>query len=394
MRNTKLDANNFFANREGEGRQTWHQNQFGANLGGPLKHNKLFLFGDYQGFRLSYGQPVLATVPVGTPPTAGQPGTGTGQWAGDFSAYPAAAIYDPTTTCGYNGNPACTAAQLNGTAPTRQQFSYNGKANVIPPNRLSTVATNMLAFPIFATPNVAGSPTPWGPVNNFALLSTAGGSNDQITVRGDQNLSSKQTAFERYTWWKSKTISDHPWGNGLGDNNVQPDDFTTQQAVVGYTYVFNPTSIADVRASYLNWNYYRLPPFLGINEATKFGWPSNMNFAAFNGFTPSTGVPETATFFGPVSYTQGAAGLILGMSNDYAISATYQKIWKKHTFKFGLDLRRYDLNYFQTNFPGAVAIRQHNDCCEAIAGSGTVGQHACIDGTGLFERRLRRIWIR
>ena len=32
-------------------------------------------------------------------------------------------IYDPLTTCGYNGNPACVAGQ-----PTRTQFSYNGKA--------------------------------------------------------------------------------------------------------------------------------------------------------------------------------------------------------------------------------------------------------------------------
>ena len=92
----------------------------------------------------------------------------------------------------------------------RQQFSYNGVANVIPPSRMSTVAKNMLAFPVFGKPNVAGTPTAYGPVNNFSLLSTAGGSNDQITVRGDQNLSSKQTAFERYTWWKSKTMPTIP----------------------------------------------------------------------------------------------------------------------------------------------------------------------------------------
>ncbi len=84
VRNTVFDANNFFANREGEGRQTWHQNQFGANLGGPIKHNKLFFFGDYEGFRLTYGQPVLATVPVGTFPTAGISGSGTGEYACDF----------------------------------------------------------------------------------------------------------------------------------------------------------------------------------------------------------------------------------------------------------------------------------------------------------------------
>ncbi len=239
----------------------------------------------------------------------------------------------------------------------------------------------MLAFPVFAKPNVAGSMTPWGPVDNFALLSTAGGSNDQLTFRGDQNLSSKQTAFERYTWWKSKTISAHPWGNGLGDNNVQPDDFTTQQAVVGDTYVFNPNSILDVHLSYLNWNYIRTPPFLGFNPATEFGFPSYMNFAALNGFTPSNGVPEVL-LIGPISYTQGAAGLILGMSNDYAISATYQKIWKKHTFKFGLDLRRYDLNYYQTNFPGGAFVFDSTMTASSVGNPGVSGNPLASMETG------------
>ena len=37
LRNTVLDANNYFANRLGTERQSWHQNQFGANVGGPIK---------------------------------------------------------------------------------------------------------------------------------------------------------------------------------------------------------------------------------------------------------------------------------------------------------------------------------------------------------------------
>ena len=152
VRNTIFDANNFFANQEGIGRQVWHQNQFGANVGGPIKKNKLFFFADYQGYRQIAGEPILRTVPTGTLPMAGQPGTGTGELGGDFSAI-SAPIYDPLTTCGVNGNPACTAAQQNGTAPTRQQFSYNGHANVIPPSRMSKVATSLLAYPFFALAN-------------------------------------------------------------------------------------------------------------------------------------------------------------------------------------------------------------------------------------------------
>ena len=93
--------------------------------------------------------------------------------------------------------------------------------------------------------------------------------------------------------------ADHPWGNGLGDNTSSRTTSPPSRPSSAIPMSSIPTSIADVRPSYLNWNYDRTPPFLGINAATKFGWPSYMNFAAFNGFTPSTGVPETATSWGP-----------------------------------------------------------------------------------------------
>ena len=99
LRNTVLDANNYFANREGTGRQSWHQNQFGANVGGPIKHNKYFFFADYQGYRQTNGQPINETLPTAA------------ELTGDFSAYATSdPIYDPLTTCGYNGNAPCTAA--------------------------------------------------------------------------------------------------------------------------------------------------------------------------------------------------------------------------------------------------------------------------------------------
>ena len=51
LRNTDLDARNFFSPE----RSFYRQNQFGGTLGGPLKKNKLFFFGDYQGTRQSQG---------------------------------------------------------------------------------------------------------------------------------------------------------------------------------------------------------------------------------------------------------------------------------------------------------------------------------------------------
>ncbi len=46
--NDDFDANNFFTNRAGLPRSPFHQNQFGGTTGGPIVHNRVFFFGDYQ----------------------------------------------------------------------------------------------------------------------------------------------------------------------------------------------------------------------------------------------------------------------------------------------------------------------------------------------------------
>src|SRR5712671_6803297 len=51
LRNTDLDARNFFSPE----RSFYRQNQFGGVIGGPIRKNKLFFFGDYQGTRQSQG---------------------------------------------------------------------------------------------------------------------------------------------------------------------------------------------------------------------------------------------------------------------------------------------------------------------------------------------------
>src|SRR3954467_9619235 len=60
IRNDKLDAVNYF----NQGQQPFKRNQFGAFLGGPVRKNKTFIFGDYQGSRLRESQPFLSTVPT------------------------------------------------------------------------------------------------------------------------------------------------------------------------------------------------------------------------------------------------------------------------------------------------------------------------------------------
>lgn len=55
LRNNVLNANDFFLNKTGQQRPDLKQNQFGFSLGGPIRKEKLLLFGSYQGTRQSNG---------------------------------------------------------------------------------------------------------------------------------------------------------------------------------------------------------------------------------------------------------------------------------------------------------------------------------------------------
>jgi hypothetical protein len=83
FRNTALDARGFFAPT----RPTEHQNEFGFNIGGPIKKNKAFFFANYDGFRFTQqAQPALASIPT------------LAERQGDFSALLPTRIYDPQST--------------------------------------------------------------------------------------------------------------------------------------------------------------------------------------------------------------------------------------------------------------------------------------------------------
>ena len=84
FRNTLFDARGFFAPTT----PIEHQNEFGATISGPIKKNKIFFFGNYDGYRYdSATAPAFQSIPTAA------------ERMGDFSAFPQV-IYDPNSATG------------------------------------------------------------------------------------------------------------------------------------------------------------------------------------------------------------------------------------------------------------------------------------------------------
>jgi hypothetical protein len=60
VRNSFFDARNYF---DGTRIPEFQRNNFGAALGGPLRSDKLFLFGNYEGYRQNLGESIVTLVP-------------------------------------------------------------------------------------------------------------------------------------------------------------------------------------------------------------------------------------------------------------------------------------------------------------------------------------------
>lgn len=323
LRNKDLNANTFFNNASGKPRPSFTQNQYGTNVGGPIQKDKTFFFFAWEGFRLRQGFPFLVSVPTAQ------------QRAGDFSntrdkngnVIP---IYDPLTTCGVLGNPACA----NGVV-TRQQFA----GNIIPQSRLDPTAKILANY--WGQPNTPGT----GPtnINNFSANANAGGNNDQFNTRIDHTLSDKQRLFARYSYWTNLSLAEDPYGTHVYQDRG-PETWITNSAVVGDTYVLSPQTVLDFRMAFLRFVYARTPASLGTNLTT-FGLPASLNSQVSFQVIPTPVVQG----FSDIWTSQGPGSVIHQANDSYSIYPSVTKIMSNHTLKFGGELRRQITNYIQSN---------------------------------------------
>src|SRR4030095_15953918 len=190
--------------------------------------------------------------------------------SGDFSDYrnlttgAVVPIYDPWTQCGIT-NPGTGAYNGDcGVVPNRLTFP----GNIIPQNRISPIARKYLAFPAYPDPTVAG---PWK-TENWEHNAQVGGNNDQVSFRGDYNLSQNQRVLGRYTRFESTNLSVDLYGNGQRQGDPDSTEhIVTTQVRAAHTYPLNSRTVLDVRFGYLHWDYDRTPGNLGVNLVQTLG---------------------------------------------------------------------------------------------------------------------------
>lgn len=328
LRNSALDANNFFSNRAGIAKGSFKRNQFGGTVGGPVLlprlydgRDRTFFFFDYDGTRQRAAGVGTFTVPPA-------------EWRrGDFSNLrndrgQPIIIYDPLTT--------------RETSPgrfTRDPFPNN----IIPESRINPVARNLMRF--WPLPNT--TPTnPFTQTNNFTAAGTNISDNDQLTVRIDHNIRSNWRMFARVSTLRSNGAPFNAFGNVGTSSGDGPNVGGARSVTIDQVYTFSPSLLLNARYGFGRRRLVRRPFSAGF-DITTLGFPENVRRAAelqaleFPRFDVN-GVSS----LGQATFTDL---VIIPMNHSFNVNAT--KTTSRHTWKFGMDYRKLLLNFLQLGQP-------------------------------------------
>lgn len=347
MQPSDLAANNFFNNRATPQIpvQATKFNQYGVTAGGPVVlpkvfngKNKLFWFFAYEKIKGSQPNTKFLTVPTDA------------ERNGDFSALLGLGsnyqIYNP-----YSG-------VQTGTTITRTAFQCDTAGNPITPNAAGVQAKGVNCNKL---PQQLLNPVAKAYLQYFPAANNAGARNDGYGNYGNSNATQDDfnNQLGRLDWAMNdrsrlsfnvrRTGYMQSKNDYFGNKAAALASFLTRDnwgATVDEVFTINTTTILNVRANFTQLRETHPSPTAGFDPTT-LGFPgyvaSNATLAQMPriSFGSSCGSDTTqASTFDCL----GQTGADLLPSYNYSLFGTLVKQWRQHTFKWGVDARRYTLD--------------------------------------------------
>jgi hypothetical protein len=392
FRNTALDTWGWFGKAPNPAtglpvKPVEHSNEYGINLSGPLVpfgswKEKVFYYGNYNGFRYSSATPTSMSFPT------------TAEQQGDFSAA-SVKIYDPITQA------QCTANSTNGPCRYQYGYPYSGtpglaggavktapdptKINVIPASEFSTVAMNMQKF----LPQV---PAANGLLGNYIAPNATGLVNWSMTHRIDYIVNSRDTLS--FMAAIGRQASSVPVAQTTLGRNVGPVPYNYGQAyapktavgIIEETHVFSPHLLNQVKWGYARYN----GPTFNPNQQAPYA-ATAMGLTGLTAGQAQQTFP-IVTFAGTDAPTNwGGTTANITVAENYTALDNVQWTVGKHSFTFGGQVAW--LLYNVINATGgsspitlATAVTETegiNATCTGACAPGTTPKYVGTSGTGL-----------
>ena len=238
VRNNAFDARDPFRDALRTSPSPFHQNQFGAQLNGPVfipklyngRNRTFFLFG-YEGWRFTQAAQSRYRVPTDA------------ELSGDFSkSILKQNVYDPATTQPDPSNPgkftrAQFVASSNPSSPNFNSACTNpaGCQNMIPSARLGATTVNFIKA-YYAQPNLTGDP-----VFNAIVTRPQVSNSDHYMVRVDEQLGGKDSLFFRYDRLNVTTL------NPISISAESGGSVPATNIGAGWNHVFSQSLMLDTR---------------------------------------------------------------------------------------------------------------------------------------------------
>ena len=293
FRNDALNARTFFAPTI----PPLRSNQFGGGVGGPIRKNKIFYFGDYQGLRLRYGKVNRITVP-------------TDDMRLGIFARPefTKTIYDPVSGAPFSNN-SIPASRMD---PATQKIG-----NLYPEPNTPTTFNN-------------------GPGVNYVQNTSQRNDPDQVDLKLDYVMNDRSRLFLRESY-NTRTFRDPPAGGIFIYNGSENADSGNHNAVLGHSFIFSPNVLNELRLGFNRFYTFHFGADYGTNENTVLGIPNG----TLAGHPESNGI---ARFDGQGVQQTGDVGSTDAwrFTNAYQLTEGLTWVNGQHTLKFGGDFVRTD----------------------------------------------------